>query len=140
MYACESFFLRGSLYEPDQPETLRNVKRVLHWRLPCYLLLMRRRSLAPKQVDAHGVSRDWGTRVDRSQGNAHRSIPGVRAFINARLHFEAGVPGPAVFVVGLAQVDIKIDPFASGRDFKLFIALDIRKVGANEHFSDVPIP
>src|ERR1035438_7960274 len=101
---------------------------------------MRRRPLTPKEVDAHGVSGDWGTRVDRSQGNAHRSVPGVRAFINARLYFEAGVPGPPVFVVRLAEVNIEVNPFALWRDFKLLVALDICKIGADKDFGDVPIP
>src|SRR5215471_8273648 len=101
---------------------------------------MLRWPLTAKQVDAHGISGDGGTRINRSEGNAHRSVPSVRAFIDAGFYFETGVPCPPVFVVRLAQIDIQIDPFSLRRDFKLLIALDIRKIGADEGFGNVPIP
>ena len=43
-------------------------------------------------------------------------------------------------MVRLAQVNIEVNPFALRRDFKLLVALDIREIGADEDFSDVPIP
>src|SRR6266568_5785751 len=127
-------------HQLDRTKTVRNVKRVVHGRLPSYLLLMRMRSLTPKQVNTHRVPDDRRTRLDRSQGNAHRSVPRVHAFINARPHLEAGVPGPSVFVMRLAQVNIEINPLALWRDFKLLVALDIPKIGADENFGHVPIP
>src|ERR1039458_7390965 len=95
---------------------------------PCRARAARTESAAADRLSRH------------RQGNAHRAVPGVSALINARLYFEAGVPGPPVFVVRFAEVDIQIDPFSLGRDFKLLVALDIRKIGADEDFSDIPIP
>jgi hypothetical protein len=135
-----SLLLRDRFHQPEQTKSFWNVKRILHRRLPCDRLLMRGWPLTTKQVDAHRIAGDRRMRVDRGQGNAHGAVPGVRGFINARLHFEARVPGPAIFMVGLVEVDVEVNPFALRRNLKLLVALDVRKIGADEDFRYVPIP
>jgi len=43
-------------------------------------------------------------------------------------------------MVRLVQVDVEVNPFALRRNFKLLIALNVRKIGADKDFRDVPIP
>jgi len=54
--------------------------------------------------------------------------------------FETRVPLPAIFVMGLVEVDVEVDPLPLRRDFEFLVALDIGEIGANESFSYVPVP
>ena len=78
--------------------------------------------------------------VDRREGNTHGRVPGLRRAIDARGNLKSRVPLPTLLVMWLRQVDVKIDPFALGRDFELFIAPDILEIRADENLRDVPVP
>ena len=43
-------------------------------------------------------------------------------------------------MVWFVQVNIQVDPFSLRRNLKLFVALDIPKIGADKDFGDIPIP
>jgi hypothetical protein len=43
-------------------------------------------------------------------------------------------------VVGLVEVDIKVNSFSLRGNFEFLITLDIAEVGTDEHFSHIPLP
>src|SRR6185437_6004525 len=79
-------------------------------------------------------------RSDRNKWNPHRAIPYFFLGIDSRSHLKAGIPDPAIFVVRLVQIDVQIDPFSLGRNFKFLIVTYIFKIRTDKDFGNIPVP
>ncbi len=112
------------------------MEAVAHRGLPDNVFSLGRWPLSTEEVNAKSVAvRRW-TLVDSRERNAHGRVPSLSRTIDARGNLKFRVPLPAIFVLWLRQVDVKIDPFALRRDFELFIAPDILEVRADENLRD----
>jgi hypothetical protein len=100
-------------YEAKQAKFRWGVERMTHGRLPDNFDPVQRRALAAKQIDSKLIANCRSLALQSREWNAHGSVPNLGDRIDASGYREAGVPGPAIFVMRLGQVNIKIDPFPS---------------------------
>src|SRR6185369_4887244 len=129
-----------SVYKPQRPENLRDVKGRTVSRLPDDRLAIGRRSLPAEEVDPERIAGRGGTRVHGRVGNPHEGVPGLSGLVDAGGDLESGVPHPSVFVPRSVQIDIEIDPFSLRRDLEFLVATNVLEVRTDKHFGHIPFP
>jgi hypothetical protein len=128
------------LCQTKQAEVLRDMKRVAHGRPPEHLSPARRGTLAAKQINPKRLARRRRTILDGGKRYSHCSIPDLLRRIDAGGYYKPRIPDPAIFVMGLIQVDIEIDPFGLRGNLELFVFSNVLEIRTNKNLGYIPVP
>src|SRR3984893_7867139 len=139
-FSARQASLRGFCRQAKKAKPLRDMKRVAHGRPPYDVSPMRRWPLAAKRLIRNSCPA-CGVSPTRAKNLIRLAPYQVFAAGSMRAPYgETGVPGPATFVVGHCQINIKIDPLPLRRDFEFLVSPDVVEIRTDEYLGHVPIP